>query len=262
MNRRVVITGNRGLIGKSFTDYLLSNGKKVIGLDLNSPINSNLDPKSQLIEFKVDLSNEEQISEVSKKIQDLSIEVDGLIHFASINPKYDELGYGYEIREQQNHEILQALKVGTLGAFSLIKELDEVLSKNCSIVLIGSDLSIVSPNQNIYCNCDSKHVKHSISCKVKPLFYSIDKASVVALTRYLAAFYASANREIRVNCVCLGSVENNTNEIFKRRLANIIPLKRQALLGEFNETFEFMLYKSSYYQTGSVVVVDGGRTII
>jgi len=229
---------------------------------LNIDIESNIDPNSQLIELKVDLSNDKQIASVAKKLQDLSIEVTGLIHFAALNPKYDELIYGYEIQEQENQEILQALKVGTLGAFSIVKSLDKVLSQNCSIVLIGSDLSLVSPNQDIYCSCDSMDLYHDFRCRVKPLFYSIDKTAVIALTRYLAAFYAFSNREVRVNCVCLGSVENNTNESFKKKLAKIIPLKRQASLGELNETFEFMLYKSSTYQTGSVIVIDGGRTII
>lgn len=258
----MIVTGNRGLLGKSFTDYILSTGEKIIGLDISVPRDTEFDPDSQLIELHVDLSKGEEVESLSQKLRDLSIEVSGLIHFAAINPRYDELDFGYELYKQQNQDILQALKVGTLGAFTLIKALDGMLSKNCSIVLIGSDLSIVSPNQILYCNCDSKKLKHDVSCRVKPLFYSIDKASAIALTRYLATFFACANRQIRVNCVCLGSVENNVDEVFKKKLSNVIPLKRQALLGEFNETFEFMLYKSSSYQTGSVIVVDGGRTII
>lgn len=258
----MLVVGHKGLIGSAFSNYLISRNKSIIGIDLNSERKHRSEDKSKLLEFNFDISNEKQVKRFSKELKKLSIEISGIINFSAINPKYNELNHGYNLKSQKNASIIRALESGTLGIFSLIKEIDTSLTSNCSIVLIGSDLSVGAPNQKLYCKCSKGRVNHDDKCKVKPLFYSIDKFATIALTKYLATFFAAGKRKIRVNCVCLGPVDNGMELDFKNRLTETLPMNRLGKPSDFNETFEFMLYHSSPFQTGSIIMVDGGKTII
>jgi len=249
-------------LGKSFTEHMLSKGHYLVGIDLIENYKMSSDFQSQLLEFNIDIRKQDQITKFIDVIQNAAIEISGLIHFAAINPKLSQLEYSYNLIEQKNEEIYQALQVGTLGAFSMISSIEHLMTENCSVVLIGSDLSFVAPNQELYCECEMLGFKHGAKCKVKPLYYSIDKASTVALTKYLSTYFAAKNKNIRVNCICIGPVQNDMNPKFIEKLSTTIPLRRLAKVGEYNDTFEFMLINSSDYQTGSIVTIDGGKTII
>jgi NAD(P)-dependent dehydrogenase (short-subunit alcohol dehydrogenase family) len=241
---------------------MLSKGHNLIGLDLIEDYKISNNFQSQLLEFNIDIRKQDQITKFIDTIQNAAIEISGVIHFAAINPKSSQLEYSYILTEQKNEEIYQALQVGTLGAFAMISSIEHLMSENCSVVLIGSDLSLVAPNQQLYCECEILGFKHGTECRVKPLYYAIDKASTVALTKYLSTYFAAKSKNIRVNCICIGPVENDMNPKFIEKLASTIPLRRLAKVGEYNDTFEFMLINSPNYQTGSIVTIDGGKTII
>ena len=49
---------------------------------------------------------------------------------------------------------------------------------------------------------------------------------------------------------------------FLSKLKKLIPLNRMAKPNEYNKTILFLASNASSYMTGSVIVCDGGRTII
>ena len=94
---------------------------------------------------------------------------------------------------------------------------DEFMNKKldkCNILNIGSDLSVIAPDQRLY-----KHLNF-----IKPISYSIIKHGIVGMTKYLSALLAEKN--IRVNCLSPASIENNQNQLFKKKIKKLIPLKR------------------------------------
>ena len=117
------------------------------------------------------------------------------------------------------------------------------------ILNIASDLSIIAPNQNLY-----KHLK-----TVKPVTYSVIKHGIHGLTKYLASLWAEKN--IRVNTLSPGGIENNQDKKFIQKVKKIIPMGRMARITEYKETIKFLCSKESSYITGQNFVVDGGRTI-
>ena len=95
---------------------------------------------------------------------------------------------------------------------------------------------------------------------VKPVTYSVVKHGIIGLTKYTASYWAKKN--IRCNAIAPGGIFNHQNKKFVNKINKLIPLGRMAEINEYNDLILFLCSKASSYITGSVVVADGGRTII
>jgi NAD(P)-dependent dehydrogenase (short-subunit alcohol dehydrogenase family) len=93
---------------------------------------------------------------------------------------------------------------------------------------------------------------------VKPVTYSVIKHGLIGLTRYLATYWSSEG--IRVNALCPGGVENGQNSEFSSRFEKVVPLGRFAKPHEYRGALVYLLSEESSYMTGSVMVIDGGRS--
>ncbi len=123
-------------------------------------------------------------------------------------------------------------------------------SKRGVIINIGSDLSVIAPNQDLY-----NHLNI-----IKPVGYTIVKSGLHGLTKYLASLWGGEG--IRVNTLSPGGILNNQDKNFVKKIKKIIPMKRMAKLSEYNETIKFLCSDSSAYMNGHNLIIDGGRTII
>ena len=123
-------------------------------------------------------------------------------------------------------------------------------NKGGVILNISSDLGIVAPNQEIY----------KSSGFIKPISYSVVKHGIIGLTKYTASYWAKNN--IRCNAIAPGGIFNKEDKDFVNKLKKIIPVGRMAKRNEYNDLILFLCSKSSSYITGTVIVCDGGRTLI
>jgi len=99
--------------------------------------------------------------------------------------------------------------------------------------------------------------------------YSTSKHAMIGLTRSMAVDMASRN--VRVNCVCPGTVntpmiqsiiELDTNPgKLKSILDKMHPLGRIAQPSEIGEVIAFLASDRASFMTGSIVVVDGGLLV-
>lgn len=120
---------------------------------------------------------------------------------------------------------------------------------------IASDLSIISPDQRIY-------RKESLSDKdqpVKPITYSVIKAGLVGMTRYLATYWP--DKGIRCNALSPGGVENNQGIDFMKKIIPLIPAGRMANADEYHSAIQFLCSDASIYMNGQNIVIDGGRSV-
>lgn len=95
--------------------------------------------------------------------------------------------------------------------------------------------------------------------------YSVSKASLISLTKVLAAEWGPA--KIRVNAICPGLVKTKfsqalwqSDEILKRFTVEL-PLRRIATPEEIAPLAVYLASEAGSYTTGGVFVVDGGHTI-
>lgn len=118
-----------------------------------------------------------------------------------------------------------------------------------SVVNVSSMYAVVAPNFQMY----------SVTENPSPISYGTTKAALLALTRYLAAYWGA--RGIRVNAVSPGGILNDQKEEFLQRYGSTVPIGRMVTKEEVAAVVCFLLGKESSGITGQNIIVDGGRTI-
>ena len=94
---------------------------------------------------------------------------------------------------------------------------------------------------------------------VKPVGYSISKAGLIGLTKYLATYWPE--KGVRANAICPGGVEATQSQEFLTEITKRIPLGRMAKPHEYQALVAFLCSEASSYLTGAVISADGGRSV-
>ena len=263
-NMVCVITGGAGLLGKKHAEAVLDAGGTPILLDIDEErIKQAMDNLKDVYHkdvggIKVDITDKKSLLLAKNEILDKYKRIDVLINNASNNPKVEGASSANWSHFEAFPEKIwaQDINVGLTGAFLCAQVFGEYMAENKSgnILNISSDLAIIAPDQRIY----RRSGVNDDEQMVKPVTYSVIKHALIGLTRYLATYWA--DKGVRVNAICPGGVYNNQNEEFVKKLTNLIPLGRMAKQDEYKAAVLFMISNASSYMTGSVVIVDGGRT--
>ena len=254
MKKKVcLITGGAGFLGKKYCEFFLKKDYLVLCVD-NSKKNlktvQSINSK-YLLTYKCDITNEKKVKKLFESIKKTFF-VDVLINNAAIDaiPFKKKDIQKFPSGKMWDDEINVSLK----GSFFMIKFFGEEMNKkkSGSIINIGSDLSVIAPNQNIY--------KSSYGNYIKPVTYSVIKHGMLGLTKYFAALYGKSN--VRVNMVSPGPIKNNQSKKLLSELNKIIPMERLGDPKEILGILYFLSSNESSYITGQNILIDGGRTII
>jgi gluconate 5-dehydrogenase len=96
------------------------------------------------------------------------------------------------------------------------------------------------------------------------LSYTTSKGALLSLTRDLAAQWA--HRGVRVNAIAPGSMDAGMTHTIpadrQARMVAQIPMRRQGRPDELEGAIAYLASDASSYVTGTVLVVDGGQTIV
>jgi len=266
--KTALITGAAGLLGKEHAAALLEVGATVILTDISEQRLALA--KKQLLEnfssnsFKtivMDVSNREEVNNISKELSKQNIRVDILVNNAAIDPKVVSNKVSRESSRLENMTVEQwnlEMAVGLTGAFICSQVFGSIMARDLKggiILNIASDLSVFSPDQRIYSSEGISDEDQS----VKPVTYSVIKTGLIGLTRYLATYWSKEN--IRCNALSPGGVLNGQDEVFVEKLINLIPLNRMAAVDEYRSAVQFLCSEASAYMNGQNMVIDGGRSV-
>ena len=264
-----LITGAAGLLGMPHATALLDAGASIILTDIDGAklrrakleLLRSFDSKFIHI-HQMDVTSETSIRETYKFFVDNGIRIDILINNAAVNPTasagYDDLKHSrleHFSLNRWNHE----LSVGLTGAYLCSKIFGTAMAadgKGGVILNVSSDLSVIAPDQKLYRN---NNIDDNMQA-VKPITYSVVKTGLIGLTRYLSTYWPDKN--IRVNALSPGGVENDQEASFIDRLEQIIPMGRMAKRDEYIGAVQFLCSNASAYMTGQNLIMDGGRSVI
>lgn len=269
-----IVTGGAGLLGAEFCKTLAQAGAQVVIADIDGEaaisMAASLDRDWPLVgepaQFNscraigvpTDVSSPESVQELVKQTLAEFGRLDILVNSAALDPKFD-LTHVTISKPASSFEDFplsawqQAIDVNLTGMFLCCQAaVQPMLARGTgTIVNVCSIYGLVGPDQRIYQKPDQEP-------QFKPVYYSVTKAGVLGLTRYLATYYAGKN--LRVNALTPGGVYNGHDEMFVQAYSARAVLGRMAEKNEMNGALLFLVSDASAYMTGANLVVDGGWT--
>jgi 2-deoxy-D-gluconate 3-dehydrogenase len=229
--KRVLITGGAGQLGQQWARALGKAGASVGIVDL--PM--------------LDVTSRGDMDLVAEYNRD---GIDALICAAAIDAKPGTASCGRP-EDVPLEDFTRAIAVNLIGVQNCIQVFGKAMMArgSGSIVLISSLFGLGAPDHRRYVGLPTPFWK--------PAAYSASKAGVIGLTRYWAAYLAPYG--VRVNAVVPGSMEREDYDpSFREAFCHDVPMGRFAQSGEFDGAIMYLVSDASSYQTGSVMVVDGG----
>jgi NAD(P)-dependent dehydrogenase (short-subunit alcohol dehydrogenase family) len=262
--RVAVITGGGGLLGEQHAAAIAGAGGIPVLVDISAE-------RAQSVAARIaerfgvaatavtaDITSDGSVREAARAIAERFGRIDILVNNAANDPKFEADGeVAYSRLEHFPFAQWQAdLAVGLTGAFLCSQIFGSAMARagRGVIVNVASDLALIGPDQRIYRQPGTADDAQP----TKPVTYSVVKAGLLGLTRYLATYWAE--RGVRANAISPGGVYTDQSDVFVKNLTSLIPLNRMAKVDEYQGAMLFLCSDASAYMTGSNLVIDGGRT--
>jgi NAD(P)-dependent dehydrogenase (short-subunit alcohol dehydrogenase family) len=262
--RVAILTGGAGLLGRQYTRTLLEAGAKVIVADVQPEQAASAagaavaEVGGEAIGWGLDVRRKADVDNMATAVKSRYGRIDILINNAAIDPKFDSAVASQQANTFEEYPLelwQQSLDVNLTGAFLCSQAVGKVMvaQRRGAIVNICSTYGVVAPDQRLY-----KREGETEQKLFKPAPYSVTKAGIAHLTRYLAAYWGGQG--IRVNTLTPGGVFNSQDDEFVTKYSARTPLGRMADKSEMSGAMLFLVSDASSYMTGANLVVDGGWT--
>jgi NAD(P)-dependent dehydrogenase (short-subunit alcohol dehydrogenase family) len=251
-----IITGGAGLLGLQHAIALSEFGAHVILTDLD---HESCEKRAREIQQQSKVEARAIRSDVISQLswQSLSDQViasfgriDILVNNAAYTTQSRSANYGVSFSSFPLEDWQRILDVNLTGTYLGCQVIGSQMVKQRagSIINMASMYGVVSPHHRMYLGTEIH----------QPAAYSVSKAGVIALTRYLATLWAEQG--VRVNSITPGGIENNHSEAFTSRYAALSPIGRMADKTEIGGALVYLASAASDYCTGHNLIVDGGWT--
>jgi NAD(P)-dependent dehydrogenase (short-subunit alcohol dehydrogenase family) len=259
--RTAIVTGAAGLLGREHCLALGKAGANVVATDLDAQA---LEGAARELEER-DIHTLSLPADITDRgtleaLRDAALArfgaIDVLVHSAAIDDKFDPqadvAATRFEVYPLERWR--RSLDVNVTGAFLSCQVFGSEMARRGrgSIINIASTYGMVAPDPSLYEDANGRRRF------LKSPAYPTGKGAVLALSRYLAAYWGPAG--VRVNSLSPGGVEAGQDVEFVARYGRRTPLGRMARRDEYHGAVVFLASDASSYVTGSNLVVDGGWT--
>lgn len=245
-NKTIIVTGAGGGMGKEIVRVLLENGANVAGYDINTDNLSEFKTDDHFLSGDGNLLDEAMVKGNVDKVLNKFGTIDGLVNAAGIAQS------STPIEKVSLSEWHKMMDVNMTMIFLMCREVAVHMKENKSgsIVNIGS-VSATRPRPGLQS-------------------YIASKGAVESFSKALALELAPEN--IRVNILHPGPCDTNMLGQFAGKDANIdemkdnvfkksVPLGELLTPNDIAQSAKFLLSDESGMVTGSVLHVDGGRSV-
>jgi NAD(P)-dependent dehydrogenase (short-subunit alcohol dehydrogenase family) len=260
-NRTAVVTGAVGLLGREHCIALGEAGAAVIVTDLDADAcqafaRDLVQRDIRAVAVAADITDAASLG----RLRDAALanfgSIDVLVNNAAIDDKVDPKA-DLEASRFENYPLerwRRSIDVNVTGTFLACQIVGGEMARRGrgSIINVASTYGVVAPDQSLYQGPDGAQRFF------KSAAYPTSKGAVVALSRYLATYWASAG--VRVNTLSPGGVRDAQDAHFVESYGRRTPLGRMAGREEYRGAVVFLASDASTYMTGSNLIVDGGWT--
>ncbi|AHC50742.1 3-ketoacyl-ACP reductase [Sulfolobus acidocaldarius SUSAZ] len=239
--KNVVITGGTRGIGRAIAERFNSLGAKVFVLYASSESQAKELESKGMVTIKCDVSKRDQVIEASKKVREITNNIDVIVNNAGVM-------YTMPFEEFDEEKYKRMMDINLTG----------------TIYVIHSFLPFMKQRGGVIVNIASNAGVGTSA--VGTTFYAITKSAVIMLTRRLAFELGKYN--IRVNAVAPGWVETDLTvsgrspeetEKIKQWFRDRTVLRTTGRPEDIAGIVTFLSSDDARYITGQVIVADGGR---
>lgn len=233
--KNVIITGGTSGIGLSCINVFKNNNYNVIVLSRTIPENK----IENVNYYKCDISNQSEVENCINKIKSKYKNIDVLINNAGI--QISDSFENYDVLEWKN-----IMNTNYFGTCNVIYNVTKIMKNN------GKILNMLSV--------------HSSLPRTNKYAYDSSKSALEILTKELALHFAP--KGITINALSFGAVNTNMNkewEVYPERkqiARSKVPLNIIFEPDEIANICYNIINNFSEYTTGSIFVVDGGRSLL
>ena len=236
-NKKALVTGASGGIGKEIAKVLNSHGAEVClsgrNVDELEILKNSLKGENHLV--KADLLNSKDIPMLIEETEEKMGQIDILVNNAGIT---------------KDNIFLRMSD----------KEWDDVMALNLTSVFKISKLAVKGMIKRRYGRIINITSVVAFTGSPGQANYSASKAGVIGMSKSLSQEVAS--RHITVNCIAPGYIETNmTKDLDEKRknlILDAIPSKRLGLPSDLSSAVIFLASEESGYLTGQTIHVNGG----
>ena len=223
--RNILIIGHKGLIGKHLVNfYKNERNVKLVCID-----------KSE----NFDLTKKDLVSTFLKKNKNLN-------YIINASGKNDHVTKNKKAIFEDDKILLDYINQNVIAPKNLIEQSVTICKKIKSIINFASLYGLKSPYHPMY-------------KKRKSLSYCISKHAMEGLTKYYAALYAEKN--IRINNIRVGGVENNQPKNFINNFLKKTPNKKMLTKNDLAYLVDFLCSEKSKNIVGENINLEGGYNL-
>jgi 3-oxoacyl-[acyl-carrier protein] reductase len=243
--RVAIVTGGARGIGFGIAERLASEGAHVVIADVIDEIESaaqRLNAKGLRAQaLRLDVSQEHEIAEFVRRIDQQHGHIDILVNNAGISPKNN--GLKFMVEETTTENWSRVIAVNLTGPFLLCRECIPVMRRQGH----GRIINITSQSARTRPEATSGH-------------YAASKSGLMGLSRALAN--EVGNSGITVNCVAPGVIETPMLATFsaekRAHLSSRIPMGAMGQPADIAGAVSFLASEDARYITGTTIDVNGG----
>ncbi|MFT5170110.1 MAG: 3-oxoacyl-[acyl-carrier protein] reductase [Candidatus Omnitrophota bacterium] len=239
----VIVTGSTKGIGKAIAMSFAKQGAVTIIIGRNEALAKETCDQINASDgnadyFAGDVTNAENVQEITNKVLDKYKRIDILINNAGITK--DNL-----LLRMSASDFDDVININLKGVFNFTKAVSKAMfrAKSGKIVNITSVIGITG--------------------NVGQANYAASKAGVIGFTKSIAKEFAS--RGITANTVAPGYIETDMTAEMKEQARedtlSKIPMKKLGQVDDIANACLFLASKEANYITGQTIVVDGGMTV-
>lgn len=244
--KTIVVTGGASGLGEATARKMLSQGAKVILVDLNEGLGQQLvlELGQQASFYAVDVTSEEQVKQLFEQIEQLHGTVHGLVNCAGIAPAAKVLG------KEGLHDLAmfqKVLNINVTGSFNMIRYAAELMAKN--------ELNKGDEERGVLINTASVAAYDG---QIGQAAYAASKGAIVAMTLPLAR--ELAKNAIRVMTVAPGIMETpmlkGLAQNVQDALGQMVPFPPRLAKPEEYASLICHIFENGYLN-GEVIRLDG-----
>jgi NAD(P)-dependent dehydrogenase (short-subunit alcohol dehydrogenase family) len=247
-NKKVLVVGAAGLIGREIVKSIIDEGGKVIGADISREaliFMSEELPKESFIATDLNITDKNQVNDAIRYCVANFGGIDGAVNAAYPRNK----NYGNTLFNVTYEDFSENIALHLGGYFIFMQQCAAYAKTNnipFSHINLSSIYGVMAPRFDLY--NDTK--------MTMPVEYAAIKSALVHLNKYFTSYMKGTN--FRVNSISPGGLLDNQDNQFVLKYNSYCSSKGMLNSTDITGTVNFLLSDMSKYLKGQDIVVDDG----